>query len=61
MPLHRHPGQDTQDLEAAVADVERTGGRVVQVVGQMAGHWWLLVDKAARKPAGQRETRSAAK
>jgi len=61
MPLHRHPGQDTQDLEQAVADVERKGGRVVQVVGQMAGHWWLLVDKPSRKPAGARETRAAAK
>ena len=60
MPLHRYEGQDVGDLERAVAEVEAGKGRVIQVVGQMAGAWWLLVEKpAVRKPAGQRETRPA--
>lgn len=59
MPLHSHPGLDVGDLEQAVAEVEASKGRVVQVIGQMAGRWWLLIEKPARKPAAQRETRSA--
>ena len=59
MPLHRHEGQDVGDLERAIAEVEAGKGRVVQVVGQMAGAWWLLVEKPARKPAAARETRPA--
>jgi hypothetical protein len=58
MPLVSYEGLDTADLERAVADVERGKGRVVQVVGNMAGSWWLLVEKPARKPAAARETRA---
>lgn len=60
MPLKSFPGSDTTDLERAVADVERKGGRVTQVVGNMAGAWWLLVETkptAARKKAPAKETR----
>jgi hypothetical protein len=57
MPLKSYPGQDVGDLEYAVADVERSKGRVVQVVGQMAGSWWLLVEKPSRKPQAGKETR----
>ena len=57
MPLVPYDGQDTADLERAVADVERGKGRVVQVVGNMGGRWWLLTEKPARKPAAGRETR----
>ena len=58
MPLVSYEGQDTADLERAVADVERSKARVVQVVGNMAGAWWLLVEKPTRKPAAARETRA---
>lgn len=61
MPLHRHEGQDVADLERAITEVEAGKGRVVQVVGQMAGAWWLLVEPTPRKTAGTRETRAAAK
>ncbi len=60
MPLVSYDGQDTADLERAVADVERGKAKVVQVVGNMSGRWWLLVEKpaAARKPAaGAKESR----
>jgi hypothetical protein len=52
MPLQSFAGSDTADLERAVADVERRGGRVVQVVGNMAGAWWVLVES---KPATARK------
>ena len=64
MPLVSFPGPDVSDLERAVAEVERSRARVVQVVGNIGGAWWLLVEKpvaAARaKPAGK-ETREAVK
>jgi hypothetical protein len=64
MPLVSFPGPDVSDLEHAVAEVERSRARVVQVVGNIGGAWWLLVEKpapAARaKPAGK-ETRGAVK
>lgn len=61
MPLKSFPGSDVADLERAVADVERKGGRVAQVVGNMAGAWWLLVDRKQTNPrakATAKETRS---
>lgn len=57
MPLVSYEGHDVAQLEAAVADVERTKGKVVQVVGNYAGAWWLLVEKPARKPPAGKETR----
>lgn len=54
MPLLRVPGQGTEILEAAVINAEADRYKVVQVVGNMAGAWWLLVEKpaaAARKAA----------
>jgi hypothetical protein len=59
MPLHRQPGMDTADLEQAIAHVERTKGRVVQVIGNINAAWWVLYDAPARKPAAPRETRAA--
>lgn len=59
MPLHRHEGQDVADLERAITEVEAGKGRVVQVIGQMAGAWYLLVEGPTRKPAAARETRPA--
>jgi hypothetical protein len=56
MPLRSIPGLGVQELETAVADAEKGGHRVVQVVGNLAGSWWLLVEKpaaAARKRAEQ--------
>jgi hypothetical protein len=58
MPLQGFDGEDIAHLEAAVASVEKARGQVTQVVGNIAGRWWLLVEKA--KPAA-RETRGAAK
>jgi len=58
MPLVSYEGPDIADLEHAVADVERSKARVVQVVGNIGGRWWLLVEKPTRKPAAGRETRS---
>lgn len=64
MPLVSYPGPDVSDLERAVAEVERSRARVVQVVGNMGGSWWLLVEApvaAARaKPAGK-ESRGVSK
>jgi hypothetical protein len=65
MPLVSSPGLDVSDLEHAVAEVERTQARVVQVVGNIGGAWWLLVEdkgraQAAKKPP-VREVRGAAK
>jgi hypothetical protein len=57
MPLVSYNGQDIGDLEHAVADVERSKGRVVQVVGNIGARWWLLVEKPARRPAAAKETR----
>jgi hypothetical protein len=57
MPLVSYNGQDIGDLEQAVADVERSKGRVVQVVGNIGARWWLLVEKPARRPAAAKETR----
>lgn len=57
MPLHRQPGMDTADLEAAIAAAEKLG-QVTQVVGNINAAWWVLYDKPARKPA-PRETRGA--
>ena len=66
MPLVSFDGQDVADLEAAVASVEASKAKVTQVVGNMAGRWWLLIDKAAPRKApakataaGPRETRGA--
>jgi hypothetical protein len=56
MPLRSIPGLGVQELETAVVDAERDGFRVIQVVGNLAGAWWLLVEKpaaVARKRAGQ--------
>jgi hypothetical protein len=61
MPLLRIPGLGTEHLEKAVADAEADRMKVVQVVGNMAGAWWLLVERpaaAARKRAGVKETRA---
>lgn len=60
MPLLKIPGYGTETLEKAVADAEADRFKVVQVVGNMAGAWWLLVEKpaaAARKRAATKETR----
>lgn len=57
MPLVSYEGQDVADLEHAVADVERSKGRVVQVVGNMGARWWLLIEKPTRRPAPAKETR----
>jgi hypothetical protein len=51
MPLVSFPGPDVSDLEHAVAEVERSRARVVQVVGQIGGAWWLLVEEPARAQA----------
>lgn len=61
MPLLKIPGYGTETLEKAVADAEADRFKVVQVVGNMAGAWWLLVEKpaaAARKRAAVKETRA---
>jgi len=61
MPLLKVPGYGTETLEKAVSDAEADRMKVVQVIGNMAGAWWLLVERpaaAARKRAGVKETRS---
>jgi hypothetical protein len=65
MPLVSYPGQDVADLEAAVASVEKGKAKVTQVVGKMAGRWYLLIEspptrKAPAKAAAPRETRGKA-
>jgi hypothetical protein len=63
MPLIKVPGYGTDNIEKAVADAEADRCKVVQVIGPMAGAWWLLVErpaaaarKAAKSPA--KETRA---
>jgi len=49
------PGQTITDLEKAVAEIERDRAKILQVVGNFDGSWWLLVEKQRQN----RETRSA--
>jgi hypothetical protein len=60
MPLESFEGLDVTDLEQAVVSVEKSKGRVVQVVGNFAGRWYLLTDKSSRAATGRPESRKAA-
>lgn len=56
MPLERHPGTAISDLETAVANIERSRARIVQIVGLQEEAWWILTEPTAQV----RETRGGA-
>jgi hypothetical protein len=55
MPIRRAAGSDADALEAMVADLEKRGEKVIQIVGQFGG-WVVLTER--RPQRAPRETRS---
>jgi hypothetical protein len=47
MPLERHTGRSISDLETAIANIERSNARIIQVVGQHDDAWWVLTEQRA--------------
>lgn len=45
MPLERHTGRSISDLETAIANIERSNARIIQVVGQHDDAWWVLTEQ----------------
>jgi hypothetical protein len=55
MPIRRRPGTDANALAAAVEELEGSGEKVIQVIGQFGGEWAVLTERRpARSPREKR-------